>query len=394
MNRLARKHKMTPTHAWRLSLVVLATMAASTAFAQDSAYYYGGLSIGQSQAKIDEQGITASLLSAGLTTTSMSKDESDMAYKLFGGYQFNRNFAIEAGYFDLGAFGYTANTAPAGTLNGRIKIQGLNLDLVGTLPVSERLSIIGRIGAQGARSRDTFSASGAVGVVDANPRKTEVNYKLGLGLQYEFSDSFFVRAEAERYRINDAVGNHGDINLYTVSLVFPFGRAPAAAPRQVAAIPAHVEPAPPPAAAAAATAPAPIAPPIVAAPEPRRVSFSADSLFAFNASDVGPDGKVALSDLARKLNGTQFDVITVEGHTDRLGSTAYNQQLSMQRAQAVKAYLVNSGGIDANKVQAIGKGESAPMTRAGDCKDGAPRAELIACLRADRRVDVDVNGTR
>lgn len=391
MNRLARKHKMTPTHAWRLSLVALATMAAPTAFAQDSAYYYGGLSIGQSQAKIDEQGITASLLSAGLTTTSMSKDESDTAYKLFGGYQFNRNFAIEAGYFDLGAFGYTANTAPAGTLNGRIKIQGLNLDLVGTLPVSERLSIIGRIGAQGARSRDTFSASGAVGVVDANPRKTEVNHKLGLGLQYEFSDSFFVRAEAERYRINDAVGNHGDINLYTVSLVFPFGRAPAAAPRQVAAMPAYVAPAQAP---AAAVAPAPVAPPIVTAPEPRRVSFSADSLFAFNASDVDPDGKAALSDLARKLKGTQFDVITVEGHTDRLGSAAYNQQLSMRRAQAVKTYLVNSGGIDANKVQAIGKGESAPMTRPGDCKDGTPRTELIACLRADRRVDVDVTGTR
>lgn len=109
---------------------------------------------------------------------------------------------------------------------------------------------------------------------------------------------------------------------------------------------------------------------------------------------MDPDGKAALSDLARKLKGTQFDVITVEGHTDRLGSAAYNQQLSMRRAQAVKTYLVNSGGIDANKVQAIGKGESAPMTRPGDCKDGTPRTELIACLRADRRVDVDVTGTR
>jgi OOP family OmpA-OmpF porin len=137
-----------------------------------------------------------------------------------------------------------------------------------------------------------------------------------------------------------------------------------------------------------------MAPSIVAAAEPQRVSFSADSLFAFNASDVGADGKVAFNDLARKLNGTQFDVITVEGHTDRLGSSAYNQQLSVRRAQAVKAYLVNSGGIDANKVQAIGKGESAPVTRPGDCKDGVPRAQLIACLRADRRVDVDVTGTR
>lgn len=391
MNRLARKYKMTPIHALRLSLVALASMSASSSFAQDSAYYYGGLSIGQSQATIDEQGITSSLLAAGLASTSMSKDESDTAYKLFGGYQFNRNFAIEAGFFDLGSFGYTVNTTPTGTLNGRIKIQGINLDLVGTLPVSERLSVIGRIGAQGARSRDTFSATGAVGVANANPRENEVNYKLGLGLQYEWSNSFFVRAEAERYRINDAIGNLGDVTLYSVSLVFPFGRAPAAAPRPVAAAaPAYVAPAPAPAAA-----PAPMAPPaIVAAPEPRRVSFSADSLFEFNASDVGPDGKVALDELARNLNGTQFDVITVEGHTDRLGSPAYNQQLSMRRAQAVKAYLVNTGGMDANKVQAIGKGESTPVTRPGDCKDGTPRASLIACLRADRRVDVNVTGTR
>ncbi len=390
MNRLARKYPMTPIHALRLSLIALASMSASSSFAQDSAYYYGGLSIGQSQAKIDEQGITSSLLAAGLATTSMSKDESDTAYKLFGGYQFNRNFAIEAGFFDLGSFGYTANTTPAGTLNGRIKIQGLNLDLVGTLPISERLSVIGRIGAQGARSRDTFSATGAVGVGNANARKNDVNYKVGLGLQYEFSESFLVRAEAERYRINDAIGNIGDINLYSVSLVFPFGRSPAAAPRPVAAAPAYVEPAPAPAAAPAPTPPAAI----VAAPTPQRVSFSADSLFAFNASDVGPDGKVALDDLARKLNGTQFDVITVEGHTDRLGSSAYNQQLSMRRAQAVKDYLVSSGGIDANKVQAIGKGESNPVTRPDDCRDGTPRTQLIACLRADRRVDVDVNGTR
>lgn len=273
MNRLARKHKMTPTHAWRLSLVALATMAAPTAFAQDSAYYYGGLSIGQSQAKIDEQGITASLLSAGLTTTSMSKDESDTAYKLFGAISSTATLRSRRDTLTSEPLATRPTQLPPArsTVGSRSRTQP---DLVGTLPVSERLSIIGRIGAQGARSRDTFSASGAVGVVDANPRKTEVNYKLGLGLQYEFSDSFFVRAEAERYRINDAVGNHGDINLYTVSLVFPFGRAPAAAPRQVAAMPAYVAPAQAP---AAAVAPAPVAPPIVTAPEPRRVSFSADS---------------------------------------------------------------------------------------------------------------------
>lgn len=385
-----RKHKMTYIHALRLSLVGLASMTAACSFAQDSAYYYGGLSIGQSKAKIDEQGITASLLGAGLTTTAMTHDDRDMAYRLFGGYQFNRNFALEAGLFGLGEFGFTSNTVPAGTLNGRIKLQGLSLDLVGTLPVTERFSIIGRVGAQGARARDTFSTTGAVGVADVNPRKNAVNYKLGAGLQYEISPSMFVRGEAERYRINDAVGNHGDINVYSVSLVFPFGRAPATAARPAAVAPAYVEPPPAP----IAVAPAPLAPVIMTAPERRRVSFSADSLFAFDASEVGPDGKRALDQLASELNSTQFEVITVEGHTDRLGAPAYNQQLSMRRAEAVKAYLVSAGGIKANKISAVGKGESAPVTRPGDCKGGQALAKLIACLQADRRVDVDVTGTR
>ena len=381
----------------RLSVLSLAAAMATASFAQDSrynayspSYYYGGLSIGQSRAKIDEQRITDSLLAAGLTTSTMSRDERDMGYKLFGGYQFNRNWAVEAGLFGLGRFGFTSTTVPAGTLNGEIKLQGLNLDLVGTLPLSERFSVIGRVGAQGARARDTFSGTGAVGVADTSPRKNQVNYKFGAGLQYEINPLFFVRGEAERYRINDAVGHRGDVDLFSISLVFPFGRVATAAPRPlVAPAPAYVAPAP------VAQAPAEVAPPPVMVPPPRRrVSFSADSLFAFDASDVRPDGKAKLDKLSKEFSGTEFEVITVEGHTDRLGPPAYNQRLSERRAEAVKAYLVSSGGIDANKISAVGKGKSTPVTRPDDCNGIKARAKLIACLQPDRRVDVEVTGTR
>lgn len=391
---------MKTINALRLSAIGLGAVMATASFAQDStdnassfasSYYYGGLSIGQSRAKIDEQRISDSLLAAGLTTSAMSRDERDMGYKLFGGYQFNRNWAVEAGLFGLGKFGFTSTTVPAGTLHGEIKVQGLNLDLVGTLPLSERLSVIGRVGAQGARASDTFTGTGAVGVVDARPRKNEVNYKFGAGLQYEVNPSFFVRGEAERYRINDAVGHHGDVDLFSVSLVFPFGRVATAAPRPMAAAPAYVEPAPGPVVAAA---PAAVAPPVVVVPPRRRVSFSADSLFAFDSSDVRPDGKAELDKLAKDLSDTQFDVITVEGHTDRLGSPTYNQRLSVRRAETVKAYLVSSGGIDANKISATGKGESTPVTQPDDCKGIKARAKLIDCLQPDRRVDVEVTGKR
>ena len=397
---------MKKTHALRgihlAGLASLMTVATAPAWAQEGGYFYGGASLGQSRAKIDEERITSSLLGAGLTTTSMTRDEHDTAYKLFGGYQLNRNFAIEAGYFNLGKFGFSSTTVPTGSLNGQIKLQGLNLDLVGTLPLTGGLSAIGRVGAQYADARDTFSGSGAVNVLNPSPSKRAANYKLGVGLQYEISPTFLVRGEAERYRINDAVGNHGDVNLFSVSLVIPFGRAPAATPR-VAAAPAYVEPAPvsappPVVAVAAPIAPvvavaAPIAP-VVIPPERRRVSFSAESLFAFDQSTVRPEGRLALDQFSKELTGTQYEAITVEGHTDRLGSDAYNKKLSTRRAESVKAYLVSSGGVDAQKVSAIGKGESTPVTKPGDCKGTKPTTKLISCLQPDRRVDVEVTGTR
>jgi OOP family OmpA-OmpF porin len=136
---------------------------------------------------------------------------------------------------------------------------------------------------------------------------------------------------------------------------------------------------------------APMAP--VAAPTPRRVSFSAESLFGFDKSTIRPEGKLALDAFARDVAGTQFDEIVVEGHADRVGTEAYNQTLSVQRAEAVKAYLVTTAGMDANKINAKGVGET-QVSQAGDCKASLPTAELRTCLQPDRRVDVGVTGTR
>lgn len=377
-------------------LGTLMTLVSVPAHAQEAGYFYGGGSLGQSRAKIDVDRINASLTDAGLTTTSMSRDERDTAYKLFGGYQLNRNFAIEGGYFKLSKFGFSSTTTPAGTLDGQIKLQGLNLDLVGTLPLVGSLSAIGRVGAQYAQTRDTFNGGGAVTVLNRNPSKRAANYKFGAGLQYEISPALLVRAEAERYRIDDAMGNHGDVNLYSVGLVIPFGRAPSEAPRASASPPAYVEaapaPAPPP-----VPPPAVVAAPVTPAPLPaarRRVHFAADSLFTFDQSNVKPEGRQALDQFTKELAGTRYDVITVEGHTDRLGTSAYNEKLSARRAESVKAYLVSSGGIDSTKVSATGKGESTPVTKPEDCTGKKPTAKLIACLQTDRRVEVEVTGTR
>lgn len=366
-----------------LSLVALAAIASPFALADESGWY-GGVNAGQSRATIDNERIISGLSSGGLATSSITNDDRSTGYKIFGGYQLNKNFAVEGGYFDLGKFGYTANTVPAGTMNGNIKLRGLNLDLVGILPITEKFSAFGRAGVHYAEARDSFTGTGAVRVTNPSPSKRDTNYKLGLGLQYAFTDALTMRAEVERYRINDAVGNKGDIDLVSLGLVYRFGEK-STAPR--AATPDYV---------AVAPAPQPVAvtPPPPPPPAPTKVTFSADSLFDFNKAVMKPAGKQAIDKFSADLKGTDFDVITVTGHTDRIGSHAYNMKLSTHRAEAVKTYLVESAGIPAGKIGAKGVNGANPVTKPGECKGTKPTTQLIACLQPDRRVEVEVSGTK
>jgi OOP family OmpA-OmpF porin len=136
-----------------------------------------------------------------------------------------------------------------------------------------------------------------------------------------------------------------------------------------------------PAPIAAAPAPAPVVVP--PAPVSEKVTFAADAFFDFDKSVLKPDGKAKLDDLVSKLAGMNLEVIIAVGHTDSVGSDAYNQRLSIRRAEAVKAYLVNKG-IEANRVYTEGKGEKQPVA---DNRSAAGRAK-------NRRVEIEVVGTR
>ena len=137
---------------------------------------------------------------------------------------------------------------------------------------------------------------------------------------------------------------------------------------------------------------------VMAKAETKKVTFSADSsadsLFDFDKSTVKPAGKQALDKFAADLRGANFDVITVTGHTDRIGSHAYNMKLSTRRAEAVKTYLVESAGIPAGKIEARGVDGANPVTKPGECKGKKATKKLIACLGPDRRVEVEVVATR
>jgi len=166
--------------------------------------------------------------------------------------------------------------------------------------------------------------------------------------------------------------------------------------KKVASAPAPKTSAPEPVAAAAAPASKPVA--VAASPEPRKTTFAADSsadaLFGFDKSAVTPAGQQALDKFAAELKGANFDVITVTGHTDRIGSKKYNLKLSAQRAEAVKTYLVKSANIPADKIEAKGVNGDNPVTKPGECKGNKATKKLIACLGPDRRVEVEVSTTQ
>jgi OOP family OmpA-OmpF porin len=149
---------------------------------------------------------------------------------------------------------------------------------------------------------------------------------------------------------------------------------PAAAPAPMAA------PAPAP---MAAPAPAPAAAVVPAPMVAEKVTYAADAFFDFNKSVLKPEGKAKLDDLVSKVKGINLEVIIAVGHTDSVGSDAYNQKLSVRRSEAVKAYLV-SNGIEKNRVYTEGKGEKQPVA---DNKTAEGRAK-------NRRVEIEVVGTR
>jgi OOP family OmpA-OmpF porin len=154
--------------------------------------------------------------------------------------------------------------------------------------------------------------------------------------------------------------------------------APAPPPRVAPASPAA--PAAPQAPSAPAKPAAPVAP---AAPVQEKVTFAADAYFDFDKSKLKPEAQAKLADLVDKTKGVNLEVIIAVGHTDIVGKDAYNQKLSIARAEAVKGFLT-SKGVEKNRVYTEGKGSKQPVA---DNKTAEGRAK-------NRRVEVEVVGTR
>ena len=137
-----------------------------------------------------------------------------------------------------------------------------------------------------------------------------------------------------------------------------------------------------PAAPTAPSTPAPGAKPAPASMK-QAVVIQADALFDFDKSVIRPDGKKSIDDALAKLKGVDLEMVIATGHTDSVGTDAYNQKLSERRAAAVKDYLV-SKGVASAKVTTIGKGESQPVAT-NKTAEGRQK---------NRRVDIEFKGVK
>lgn len=331
-----------------MSAVILVGMTLPAAAADRSGWYLGAGG-GPARATIAEAEIKADLLASGYQTSEFRFDDRDIGYKIFAGYQMNNYFAFEGGYFDLGEFNYQATTIPAGSQFGELTFRGWNLDLVGTLPLTERSSLFARVGAHKSTSDVNFVGTGAVNILTPHYKKRSTHYKFGVGYEYQFSPALALRLEAERYRMDDAVGNRGDIDLYSLNMLYRFGSTANYTPAPVVAKP---------------VTPKPVVTPVVVTPVQGTAVEYCSGLeieFAIANNDIARVNSENLLVLATFMDAYPETTARIEGHTDNVGTEADNQKLSQQRAQSVVDYLATEHRIARQRLTAIGYGEMHPV---------------------------------
>jgi len=373
---------------WALAALLLGagSVAGECKSVAQPGLYIGG-SIGYSTADIDQKAIEDGL--CGGSCASYSDDEQDLGFKAFAGYLFNEHFAIEAGYFNVGTFTYEAASA-FDSMNGEYKMDGANLDLVLHLPLSESVSLMARGGILYGKVKEQYNGvDGSLlfpgDAVGSSYEKSDVGFKYGVGVEYDFHPNWGLRVEWEDYHVEEALAAGADVGLVSLGLVGRFGGEEEPPPpppepvivekevvvEKIVEKPVVVE--------KEVIKEVPAEPVVVVTPAPpaERVVLASDALFDFDKSEIKSEGKASLAELAKKLQSD--DRLIISGHTDSVGSELYNLALSQRRADAVRNYLLTQG-VAAEQMEVRAKGESEPVA---DNATAAGRA-------ANRRVEIDI----
>lgn len=216
-----------------LSVVTLVGMTipfTPSVLAADLTGWYGGIGAGQSKFKDADSGnqFESDLAASGITASGTSVDDKDTGWKLFAGYQFHKNFALEGAFIDLGKASLnTTVTAVNGSpvtpmpMSGSFKAKnGFYLDAVGILPIYDNFSFFGKVGAYSIDAELSASALGAT--ASNSERKSDLTY--GLGLNYNITKNVGIRGEWERFRKVGDTNKTGqtDIDLLSIGVVYKF----------------------------------------------------------------------------------------------------------------------------------------------------------------------------
>ncbi|WP_345972989.1 OmpA family protein [Sulfurimonas diazotrophicus] len=319
-------------------------------------------------------------------------DEEVFGVKAFGGYLFNQYFAVEGGYFNLGELSFKDVTNTGEVYKGKLSGQGINMDGLAHLPLLDALTVFARIGVLYAGMSKNYTYSGGILLVNGAPKdmhvtEWDVGYKLGAGVQYDFTPALGVRAEWEGYHLAEAGSRSDyDVNLYSLGVVYRFG-IPEPEPEKIVVV---------------KEVPVPgegtvlekevvkevevvkkvevikeVPKPVIIKKPTERVVLASDTLFDFDKSNVKAEGDAALKQLSGRLQ--KNDRLVVVGHTDSVGTEVYNMKLSQRRANAVRSRLITLG-ISPRMIETRAMGESQPVaTNATD--EGRT---------ANRRVEIEV----
>jgi len=184
----------------KISLKLLLLAALTSLAAPSYADLYLGGSAGQ---------IKASDACDGLITTKC--DDSDSAYKLFGGFRFGKFVALEAFYTDLGKISATTTTVEA-----EAEEHTFGAAVVGILPVSKNFDLFAKLGVHRWDADGKGTGQNQFATVRVNVDDSGTDIMGGLGMSYSFTDSFAIRAEWENYEAGD------NYDMFSAGITFGF----------------------------------------------------------------------------------------------------------------------------------------------------------------------------
>ncbi len=299
-------------------------------------------------------------------------NKNSVTYGVFGGYQIIDNLAVELGYDYYGRVRGTHKQGTDRDINSfKHTAHGANLALKGNYAIIDGLDTYAKVGV--ALVRNDYYVQNSVAKADrTKDHRFQTSLLLGAGVEYAITPELAARVEyqwlnnagkagADLLKAAGATDYRPDISSVSAGLTYRFGQGAA-----------------------------PVAPEVVT----KNFAFSSDVLFDFGKASLKPAAAQALDAAHTEINGLGLanPAVQVNGYTDRIGKEASNLKLSQRRAETVANYIVSKGVNPAN-VTAVGYGEANPVT-GNTCDAVKGRKALIACLAPDRRVEIQVQGSK